>query len=205
MHQTAVKWFGLMVVAVLAFSACSNAGPTRVPPTTPRPPTSSATSPSGTATIASTKPARNDLKKGRITRTLQAGGFRVRVEYAIQTPMDKWQPEVSQPIMVGMTAANEGKTAQRFYLAKVTGDVKLSDDFGPLHALQPLVDEANIIPGYLVTSPAAYNQVFLLQPLPVEATTLTIDFRYELLILQRNSTPRDFAKRAITDTIVVHR
>jgi hypothetical protein len=117
--------------------------------------------------------------------------------------MSEWQPEVSQPIKVGMTAASPGK--HRIYLAKITGEVTLADEVGPLQGAQPLVDEANIVPGYLVTSPAAYNQVFMLQPLPDEATILTIDFRYEMLILERNSRPREYAKRSVTDTIVLHR
>lgn len=203
MHKTAVKWFGLMLMVVLTFSSCSNAGPTRVPPTTPRAPTSNTTSPSLRPTTEATNPVRNDLSKGRTKRALRAGGVRVTVAYAVETPIDKWRPEVSQPIMVGISAVTADK--HRIYLAKVTGDVTLSDEAGPLQAQQPLLDEANIIPGYLVTRPAAYNQVFMLQPLPIEATTLTIDFRYEMLILERDSTPREYAKRAITDTVVLHR
>lgn len=192
-----------MLMTVLVSSSCSTGQQTPVAPASPRPATSSATSPSVRPTTEATKPARNDLSKGRTTRTLRAGGVRVTVAYAIQTSVDKWQPEASQPIMVGMTAATRNK--HRIYLAKVTGAVTHSDDAGPLQAVEPLVDEANIIPGYLVTSPADYNQVFMLQPLPVEATSLTIDFRYEMLILEQGSRPRDFAKQTITDTIVLHR
>ena len=44
----------------------------------------------------------------------------------------------------------------------------------------------------------------MLQALP-PSTTLAIDFRYEMLIAELDSIPRDYAKRAITDTIVQRR
>jgi hypothetical protein len=42
-----------------------------------------------------------------------------------------------------------------------------------------------------------------LPSLPDGATKLTIDFRYEMLILQPQSSPRDYSKRTATDTIVI--
>jgi hypothetical protein len=60
-----------------------------------------------------------------------------------------------------------------------------------------------VSPGFLVTSPSSYTQVFVLPSLPDGATKLTIDFRYEMLILQPQSSPRDFSKRTATDTIVI--
>ncbi len=74
---------------------------------------------------------------------------------------------------------------------------------GHLDSPDALVDRADISPGYLVTSPSFYTEVFVLPSLPEEATRLTIDFRYELLILQPRSNPRDFAKQTATDTLVI--
>ena len=56
-----------------------------------------------------------------------------------------------------------------------------------------------------MTSPSSYTQVFVLPALPNGATTLTIDFRYEMLMLQPQSSPRDFSKRTATDTLVISR
>ena len=64
---------------------------------------------------------------------------------------------------------------------------------------------ADVTPGFLVTSPTYYTQVFTLPALPARATTLTIDFRYEILLLQAGSAPRDFEKRTATDTLVISR
>ena len=76
---------------------------------------------------------------------------------------------------------------------------------GHLDSPDALVDRAEISPGFLVTSPSSYTEVFLLPSLPDEATRLTIDFRYELLFLQPRSNPRDFAKQTATDTLVISR
>jgi hypothetical protein len=60
-------------------------------------------------------------------------------------------------------------------------------------------------PGFLVTSPTYYTQVFTLPPLPAKASRLTIEFRYEILVLQPASTPSDFEKRTTTDTLIISR
>jgi hypothetical protein len=96
-------------------------------------------------------------------------------------------------------------TNQKIYLSKVTAFLDVSDATGHLDSPDPLVDTADITPGFLVTSPSTYSQVFVLPSLPDEATSLTIDFRYEMLVLQSQSTPRDFSKRTVTDTLVISR
>ena len=94
---------------------------------------------------------------------------------------------------------------RKTYLSKVTADLDVSDSTGHLDSPKPLVDKADITPGFLVTSPSSYSQVFVLPSLPDEATKLTIEFRYEMLVLQSNSTPRDYSKRTATDTLVISR
>jgi hypothetical protein len=94
-------------------------------------------------------------------------------------------------------------TDQKIYLSRVTADLDVSDATGHLDSPEPLVDKADITPGFLVTTPSSYTQVFVLPSLPDEATKLTIDFRYEMLVLERQSTPRDYSKRTATDTLVI--
>ena len=103
------------------------------------------------------------------------------------------------------TASQSGQPAtdQKIYLSRVTAFLEVSDAAGHLDSPDPLVDKADISPGFLVLAPSYYTQVFILPPLPDEATELTIDFRYEILILQPRSSPRDFAKRTATDTVVI--
>jgi len=84
---------------------------------------------------------------------------------------------------------------QKIYLSRVTADLEVSDVAGHVDSPEALVDKADISPGFLVTSPSSYTEVFVLPSLPEEATKLTIDFRYELLIPQPRSTSRDFGKQ----------
>jgi hypothetical protein len=102
-----------------------------------------------------------------------------------------------------MTTVSQSR--QKIYLSRVTADLEVSDVTGHLDSPDALVDKADLSPGYLVTSPGSYTEVFLLPSLPEEATRLTIDFRYELLLLQPRSNPRDFAKQTATDTLVISR
>jgi hypothetical protein len=81
----------------------------------------------------------------------------------------------------------------------------VSDATGHLDSPDPLIDRAEITPGLLVTSPSSYTQVFVLPAFPDEATLLTIDFRYVRLVLQPQSTPRDFSKPTATHTLVISR
>jgi hypothetical protein len=94
---------------------------------------------------------------------------------------------------------------QKIYLSRVSAYLEISDSTGHLDSPDPLVDRADVNPGFLVSSPASYDQVFTLPALPGEATQLTIDFRYEILLLQPSTSPRDFEKRTATDTLVISR
>jgi hypothetical protein len=96
-------------------------------------------------------------------------------------------------------------TQQKIYLSKVTAYTQISDASGNLGSPGTIVDRADVTPGFLVTSPTYYTQVFTLPALPAGATRLTIDFRYEILLLQAASTPRDFEKHTTTDTLIISR
>ena len=158
------------------------------------------------------EPAPNDLKKGRVTRTLKAGAVRVKVKYSLQNRVQRWAPGVAQPLKVSFTALQEQSATQyvasadrKIYLSRVTAYLDVSDATGHLDSPDPLVDKADVNPGFLVTTPSSYTQVFVLPSLPDEATKLTIDFRYEMLVLQPQSTPRDYSKRTATDTLIISR
>jgi hypothetical protein len=165
------------------------------------------------STPTTSEPASNDLKKGRVTRTFKAGSVKVTVKYSLQNRVQRWSPGVAQPLKVSMTAEGNRSVGQyaeptnqkKIYLSRVTAYLDISDASGHLDSPDPLVDRADITPGFLVTSPSSYTQVFVLPSLPDEATRLTIDFRYEMLVLQPQSTPRDFSKRTASDTLVISR
>ena len=197
-----MRWLVFALGALLVLSACSDQGkPASV--TTPGESVSSPAPPlSEEPSIPSTgKPLHNDLKTGQLTRTLKAGEVKLRVEYSLRNRVERWSPGVDQPLTVSITAVN--KSDRKVYLSRVTADLELADAIGHYDSPDPLVDGAEISPGILLTSPSSYTNVFMLPALPDEATSLTIEFRYELLLLQPRSDPRDFAKQSATDTLVI--
>ena len=207
-NNPAMRWLGLALGALLILSACSEQGePVSV--TTPSEPVSSTAPPSSEepSTPSTGKPSHNDLKTGHLTRSLKAGDVKLAVEYSLRNRVQQWSPGVDQPLTVSMTTDSQSGQGrrQKIYLSRVTADLEVSDATGHLDSPDALVDRADISPGFLVTSPSSYTEVFLLPSLPDEATRLTIDFRYELLFLQPRSNPRDFAKQTATDTLVISR
>ena len=60
-------------------------------------------------------------------------------------------------------------TNRKIYLSRVTAYLDVSDATGHLDSPDPLVDKADVNPGFLVTSPSSYTQVFVLPSLPDEA------------------------------------
>jgi hypothetical protein len=208
------RWLGLALGALLVLPACSaREGSEPVSVTTPYEqvtPAAGASSerPSAPATG---KPAHNDMKKGRVTRSLKAGGgVKVTVKYSLRNRVQRWSPGVGQPLEVSMEAIHQQRTGQystttdrKIYLSRVTAYLGVSDATGQLDSPDPLLDKADVNPGFFVTSPSSYTQVFVLPSMPDEATKLTIDFRYELLVLQSQSTTRDFSKQTATDTLVI--
>ncbi len=212
------------LAASFILSGCSIFGGDPESTTTPTPevsaavPSAPATSadPSASATSAvptpsespSTPQPRNDLKAGRLTRTLTSGSVVTRVNYSLRNPIEKWSLGVPQPLTVSLTVFGKrgnkvAQTKRKIYLSRVTVYLDVSDANGHLYSPEPLVDKPDITPGFLVTFPTSYTQVFVLPPLQEEADSLSLDIRYELLSLQSSSIPRDFSKRTATDTIVI--
>jgi hypothetical protein len=204
---------GLALVVLLVLSACSPEGSQPESVTTP------ITQLTPTAVPSSERPSapatgrpRNDLKKGHATRSLKAGAVKLKVKYSLRNRVERWSPGVGQPLTVSLTVRHPAGTpqgaavtTQKIYLSRVTAYLDISDASGHLDSPNPMVDRADVTPGFLVTSPTYYDQVFTLPPLPARATKLTIDFRYEILLLQSSSSPRDFAKRTATDKLVISR
>jgi hypothetical protein len=167
-------------------------------------PATATAQPTTIATESTPPPLRTGLKAGRSRHAFKAGGVTVNVDYSAQ-PVEKWAPGTELPLNVSLTASSRGGSKAKIYLSKVTAFLYLTDVSGPIDSPEPIVDTPNIDPGYLVTSPTSYTQVFVLPAAPAEATGLTISFRYEMLLAQPNSSPRDFAKRSATDTLLIFR
>jgi hypothetical protein len=202
--------FGAGALAAVLLSSCAALG---LEPKSGQSSTSPATqsAPSSTVPTSSSSPeatsvptaGRNDLKTKRLDRRFRAGSIRITVTYTTSETFDRWRPGVPEPLNITMTARGAG--GQKVYLSRLTIYMDISDDTGPLGGPEPIVDSADnagISPGFLVTTPNTYNQVFVLPPLPDGARTLVLSLRYEILLLQG---PHDYVKRAATDSIVMTR
>jgi hypothetical protein len=208
-----VRWLGLALATSFALLGCSSPGGEPVSVTTPYTVTpAAAPSSERPSAQSSQKPAPNDLEKGRTTRSLKTGPVKVTVKYSLRNRVQQWSPGVAQPLTVSLTARSSRRmvqgqwvAGQKIYLSRVTAHLEISDATGHLDSPDPLVDRADVSPGFLVTSPTYYDQVFTLPPLPARATALTIYLRYEILLLQPSSSPRDYEKRTATDTVVISR
>jgi hypothetical protein len=208
-NNPAPRWLGFALGALLILSACSEQGePVSVTPTSEAVSSTAPQSSEEPSAPAKGKPAHNDLETGHLTRTVEAGNVKVAVEYSLRNRVQRWSPGVAQPLTVSLTTVSrsgQAPTGKKIYLSRVTADLEVADATGHLDSPTALVDRADISPGFLLTSPSFYTEVFLLPSLPDEATRLTIDFRYEMLILQPRSSPQDFAKQTAIDTVVISR
>ena len=200
------RWVGLALIVAITLSSCSWLGVSPNPPAAtagPTTPAISTQSPSPTATPSKVT-GRNDLKSGRTTRTVKSGRVRVALEYSLVEKVEDWTPGASQPLTVSLSAVGPN-ARQRIYLLRATAYLEVFDEKGLFYSPESLEDQANVSPGYLVTSPSTYTQVFGLPPLPEGATMLKIVFRYEILAHQTGSAPPDYAKLVANDTIVISR
>lgn len=112
--------------------------------------------------------------------------------------------QVSVPLTVRVSAS--GKRGSKLYLSRVTGSLTAIDTSGWAVSLdETLQDAANISPGYIISPPATYTQVFLLPPTAADVRTLAVDLRFETLLLQPKSNPRDFSKLTLNDRLTIGR
>jgi hypothetical protein len=189
---------------VVLLTSCGVFDPNAIPTPIPGDPSTAVDQP--TADGTSTPPTvQTALVGGRARHTFKAGGVTVKVEYSTPVRVEKWVPGVDQPLNLSMSASNQGGSAPKIYLSRVTASLYLTDQSGPMNSPEPIIDAASFSPGYLVTSPTSYTQVFVLPAAPDESSSLKISFKYEMLLEQPNSRPRDFQKRTATDSLLVFR
>ncbi|GAA1434969.1 hypothetical protein GCM10009616_30760 [Microlunatus lacustris] len=160
--------------------------------------------PSASPSPSASKPAevQNDLAKGSAERTLTAGGVELAVTYFSTLDLGRWTPAATKPLSLALSASFADGSEQDIFLKQVRATVDVAAPDGPLPAAEPLVDQASVAPGYLVTSPISYSQVFTVPTLPPEATTLTLNLTYELLA---PSAPKSktYLKQSASDTLVI--
>jgi hypothetical protein len=196
------------IALALALSGCGGLPGfgSSAPSVAPVPPASS-TAVTPSVTPASPKPtakpaARNDLRSGQVKRSFRVPGLTVSTTYQTPLAINKWTPDVTKPLNVTLTAYADKAKAQKIYLTRVRANISVSDNSGRLDSPDALVDTANISPGFIVTFPYTYGQVFVIPSVDTGATSITIDFTYEFL-LQVTPSSKDYAKQSARDSLTI--
>ncbi len=164
------------------------------------PAASGSATPSASPTPSPRPSAVNDLAKGSAKRTLTAGGVEAAVTYYSDVPLDRWTPGATKPLNVALTASFPDGSEQDIYLRSVEARVDVAGPDGPLPAAEPLTDQAEVEPGYLVTKPSSYSEVLTLPPLDPAARSVTLNLTYELLAQSAPKSKR-YLKQTASDSL----
>jgi hypothetical protein len=145
----------------------------------------------------------NDLSKGSLKRTLTAGAAELKVTYWSTLDLGDWVPQVPKPVNVVASARLDGGAkGQNVYLSAVrVASTAVAADGSPT-VLDPVQDKAQVKPGYLVSAPSSYQQVFSIPPAPAGCTAVQLTITYELLI-QAAPDSTTYLRQATSDTIQV--
>ena len=181
------------------------------------PPWKEGASPSPSATTGSAEPSasitptptptptsvQNDLAKGSSKRTLSAGAAEVKVTYWSTLDLQQWRPDVPKPLNVVASATLDGGAkGQNVYLSAVRVTSTATGEDGTPKVLDPVDDTAEVKPGYLITKPSSYQQVFTLPVAAAGSTAMQITITYELLI-QSAPDSKTYLRQATSDTFQV--
>ena len=184
------------VGAVCALAAC---GPAPWLAETPTPSPSVTQSPTPTPTP---EPVRNDLEEGTTSRDLTAGAVTASVTYWSDLSMDQWTAGAVKPVSLSMATTVSPDDGQKVYLQRASMIVVPASGSETFPALDEQADEATVAPGYLVLSPYSYSYTFSIGAVPDEATSVTVQLRYDFLV-QTTPTSEEYAKQSTTDTLTV--
>lgn len=155
-----------------------------------------------TTTEAPTEPVRNDLRKGSLRRVLTAGNTELTIKYWSTLDLGRWTPQAAKPLNVSASAAFTDDSEQDIYLSKTQVAIDAVDAIGKSHAVDPLVDQATVSPGYVITAPTSYGQVFTIPAVPTNSRSVTLTITYELLVQTAPDVKR-YSRQAAVDIIEI--
>jgi hypothetical protein len=202
-HHAAALTVTTALSLILACAGCGtppwreNAAATPPPTVTPTQ-ARTTTAPPAQPTTA----PQNDLATGSAKRKLEAGGVRISINYWSTLPMSDWTSAAAKPLNLSASAKFIDGSKQDIFFSQVSVNVAVQGPKGPLAAPSALVDKATLIPGYLVTSPNSYGQVFTIPAVTARATSVTLDLTYEILA-QTAPKARTYAKQTASDSLVI--
>lgn len=170
-------------------SASPSAGRTTVTPATP-------------ATSKAAAAVQNDLATGSAKRSIDAGGVRLKINYWSTLQMSDWTAGAAKPLNLSASGKFIDGSEQDIFLSKVSVNVAVAGPKGLLQGPQPLVDQSTVSPGYLITSPSSYGQVFTVPGLATGATAVTLTITYELLV-QSAPKAKTYSKQTGSNDLVI--
>jgi hypothetical protein len=196
----------LTLLTVLAAGGCSTPPWEQGASASPAPSTSPSASAAPSASASptpTTEPVENDLKKGSLKRTLTAGAAELKVSYWSTLDLGDWVPQVPKPLNVVASASLDGgANDQNVYLSAVTVATTAYAADGAPQVLEPVEDTADVKPGYLITAPSSFQQVFTLPAAAEGSTAVQITVTYELLI-QSAPDSKTYLRQATSDSFQV--
>jgi len=159
-------------------------------------------SPTPTPTPSASPKIKNDLGKGSARSELTAGGVQLKINYWSTLNIGEWTPAATKPLSLSMNGRFADGATQDIFLNNVTVTIDVHGPEGQLPAPADLTDIASVSPGYLITAPNAYVKVFNLPGLDPQATYITLNLTYELLV-QRAPKSKIYLKQSAGDTLVI--
>ena len=136
-------------------------------------------------------------------RTLTAGAAELKVTYWSTLDLGDWVPQVPKPLNVVASATLDGGAEdQNVYLSAVKVATTAYAADGTPQVLAPVDDTADVKPGYLITTPSSFQQVFTLPAAPDGSTAVQISVTYELLI-QSAPDSKTYLRQATSDSFQV--
>ena len=148
------------------------------------------------------EPFPNDLSKGSLKRRLTAGNVEVSINYWSTLDMGRWTPGASKPLNLSASARSTDDSEQDIYLSQATVAIDAVDAGNRAQAVDPILDRSEVDPGYLITAPTSYGQVFTLPAVPTGSRGLVLTITYELLVQSAPDVKR-YSRQAAVDRLEI--
>lgn len=191
------------LLPAFAFLVACTGGPVSVPSVAP-PGAQDLPSAGATPSASPTKRAavENDLRVNPLKRTFKSAGLTFNVDYSTSVPVERWTADGPQSIRITVAVVSNGSRSRKIYLTRASVRFLVRNESGELPGPEPVVDTANIAPGYLVTSPYTYEQSFAIPALDNSADSVDLAFKFEVVSLV-NRKSADYTKQTATNTVRV--
>jgi len=178
----------VLLAATMSLTACGTAPWTQHSAATPTP----------THTASHPTKVQSDLSKGRLERTLKAGGVTLDVTYWSTLSPAKWMPAADKPLFVSFV----GTAGSTVYASSIAMTAVAYRGGTPV-STKPIAitDTATVQPGYTVSTPYSYTGLFTIPAMPVKATKVIVQFTY--VLLQAAPPEGGYAKSTTIDTLTL--